>query len=76
MWKKVENYALKFHDKPRRCAIHLKLEDDSDGVIDHLTPEELNTLGNILRSEDQVWYHSTRGDIAAHSAPQYEEDLD
>ncbi len=76
MWKQVENYALNFHDKPRRCAIHLKLHDGSDAVMDHLTSEELGTLGNILRSEEQVWYHTTRGDLTAHSAPQHEEDLD
>jgi len=76
MWKKVDNYALNFHNKPRRCAIHLKLADNSDAVMDHLTVEELNTLGNLLREEAQVWYHSTRGDLAAHSAPQHEEELD
>lgn len=76
MWKKVENYALNFHNKPRRCAIHLKLEDGSDAVMDHLTTEEFNALGTLLRSEPQVWYHSTRGDLSAHSAPQHEEDLD
>lgn len=76
MWKKVENYALNFHSKPRRCAIHLKLGDGSDAVMDHLTVEELNALGTLLRNEVQVWYHSTRGDLSAHSAPQYEEDLD
>jgi hypothetical protein len=76
MWKQVENYALNFHNKPRRCAIHIKLADGNDAVMDHLTSEELNALGNILRSEAQVWYHTIRGDLTAHSAPQHEEDLD
>lgn len=76
MWKKVDNYALNFHNKPRRCAIHLKLADSSDAVMDHLTVEEFNALGNLLREETEVWYHSTRGDLAAHAAPQHEEELD
>lgn len=76
MWKKVENYSLNFHNKPRRTAIHLKLADGSDAVMDHLTMEELNTLGTLLREEAQVWYHSTRGDLTAHSAPLHEEELD
>ncbi|MCW8828127.1 MAG: hypothetical protein OQK94_03635 [Gammaproteobacteria bacterium] len=76
MWKKVENYSLNFHNKPRRTAIHLKLEDNTDAVMDHLSIEELNTLGTLLREEAQVWYHSTRGDLVAHSAPLHEEELD
>jgi hypothetical protein len=76
MWKKVDNYSLNFHSNPRRCAIHLKLADSSDAVMDHLTVAELDVLGNLLRNEAQVWYHSTRGDLVAHSAPQDEEELD
>ncbi|MFO7593618.1 MAG: hypothetical protein R6X15_06200 [Pseudomonadota bacterium] len=76
MWKRVENYSLNIHNKPRRNAIHLKLADDSDAVMDHLSTEELNVLGTLLREEDQVWYHTTRGDITAHSAPLHEEGLD
>lgn len=76
MWKKVEDYALNFHNTPRRCAIHLKLADGSNAIMDHLTIDEFTTLGTILQHETQVWYHSTRGDLTAHSAPQYEEGLD
>lgn len=76
MWKKVENYALKFHNKPRRAAIHLKLADADDAVMDHLSVEELHTLGVLLRTEPHIWYHTMRGDLVAHSAPEYEEDLD
>lgn len=76
MWKQVENYSLNFHNKPRRTAIHLKLADGSDAVMDHLTIDELNTLGTLLREESHVWYHSTRGDLTVHSAPLYEEELD
>ena len=76
MWKKVENYSLNFHNSPRRTAIHLKLADGSDAIMDHLSLEELNILGILLREEAQVWYHSTRGDLTAHSAPLHEEELD
>ena len=76
MWKKVENYSLNFHNKPRRTAIHLKLADGSDAVMDHLSIEEFDTLGTLLRKEPHVWYHTTRGDLTAHSAPLHEEELD
>jgi hypothetical protein len=76
MWKKVENYALNFHNVPRRTAIHLKLEDGSDAIMEHLSIEEFTTLGTILREEVHIWFHTTRGDLTAHSAPLHEEDLD
>ena len=76
MWKKVDDYTLNFHNHPRRCAIHLKLADGNDFVLDHLTCEEFNALGSLLRSEPHVWCHTTRGDLSAHSAPQHEEELD
>ena len=76
MWKKVDDYALNFHNTPRRYTIHVKMEDGSDAVVEHLSVEEFNALGCLLRSEKQIWYHSTRGDISAHSAPQHEEGID
>lgn len=76
MWKKVENYNLNFHNRPRRTAIHLKLSDGTDAIMDHLTIDEFSTLGTFLREETEVWYHTTRGDLTAHSAPQHEEELD
>lgn len=76
MWKKVENYSMNFHNRPRRTAIHLKLSDGTDAIMDHLTIEEFSILGSLLREENEVWYHSTRGDLTAHSAPQHEEELD
>ncbi len=76
MWKKVENYTLNFHNKPRRCAIHVKLADGTDAVMDHLSMEEFSMLGEMFREEEEVWYHSTRGDLAAHSAPLHEEEVD
>lgn len=76
MWKKVENYALKFHHKPRHAAIHLYLADKSEALLDQLSVEEMCALGNLLRAEPHVWYNTLRGDLSAHSAPHYEEDLD
>jgi len=76
MWKKVENYALNVHNVPRRFAIHLKLADGSDAVMDHVTIDEFHTLGSLLQREEHVWYHSTRGDIVAHTAPLDEEEVD
>ena len=76
MWKKIENYSLNFHNKPRKTAIHLKLADSSDAIIENISIEEFNVLGTLLREEVQTWYHTTRGDLIAHSAPLHEEELD
>ncbi|MFP4131312.1 MAG: hypothetical protein ACOC3U_05295 [Thiohalospira sp.] len=76
MWRKIDNYVLNWHNHPRRGAIHLRLDDGSEAVIDHLSSDDLSTLGNILRVEPNVWYHTTRGDIAAHSRPEHEENID
>lgn len=76
MWKKVESYSLHWHNRERRAAIHVRLEDGTDGVVDHLSCSDLGTLASLLRDEPMVWYHTVRGDITTHSAPQYEEDLD
>lgn len=76
MWKEVADYTLNFHHKPRRFAIHVKLADGSEDVLDHLSIDEFNCLAMLLRSEAHLWYHTTRGDLAAHSAPLHEEDLD
>lgn len=76
MWKKVEDYTLNFHNHPRRYAIHLKLADQKEYILDHLSIDEFSSLGDLLRGEPDVWCHSTRGDIAAHAAPLHEEELD
>lgn len=76
MWKKVDNYVLNWHSQPRRGSIHLRFEDGDESVIDHLTSADLFALGTILREEPGVWYHTLRGDIAAHSKPEHEEDID
>ena len=71
MWKKVEDYTLNFHNAPRRFAIHLKLADGS-AVMEHLTIDEFHTLGSLVHREELVWYHSTRGDLVAHTSPRDE----
>ncbi|AHF00212.1 hypothetical protein [Thioalkalivibrio paradoxus] len=76
MWKKVDDYSLNFHNQPRRAAVHLKLDDGTKAVMHHLTIQELHALGDLLRAEPNVWYHTLRGDLVAHSAPDSEEDLD
>ena len=76
MWKKVDDYSLNFHNRPRRAAIHLKLEDGSEAVMHHLTVEGLHVLGHLLRTEEHVWDHTLRGDLTANAAPVNEEDLD
>ena len=76
MWKKVENYALNWHNQPRRGALHLFLDGGQEAVMDHLSCEDLGALGTILREEPHVWYHTVRGDLTAHSAPGHDEDID
>lgn len=76
MWKKVDNYTLNWHNHSRKGSIHLQLDDGSDGVLDHLSCEDLGALTTILRDEPLVWYHTVRGDLTTHAAPQDEEDRD
>jgi len=76
IWKQVKNYSLNFHTPPRRTAIHLTLDDDSEAIIDHLTIEQLHALGTLLREEPTAWHHSIRGDLRFHMGPEYDEDID
>ncbi len=77
MWKKVEDYNLTWHHRERRGAIHLKLEGHhSEGILNHLSCQDLGALTTLLRDEPLVWYHTVRGDITTHSAPQDEEERD
>lgn len=76
MWKKVDTYSLTWHNRERRAAIHVRLEDGDEATIDHLSCTDLGALGALLRDEPHVWYHTVRGDLTTHSAPRYEEDID
>ncbi|WP_303900940.1 hypothetical protein [Thiohalomonas denitrificans] len=76
MWKKVQNYNLTWHHQERRGAIHLKLEDGSEGILNHLSSQDLGAFTALLRDEPLIWYHTIRGDITTHSAPQDEEERD
>lgn len=74
MWKKVDSYALYWAAAERTGTVHLSLADGSRGSIKHLSKEELAALGDILRNEQPVWYHSFRGDLSTERQPMDEED--
>lgn len=76
MWIRVDNHSLTWHHRERRGAIHLALEGGGEGLLNHLSCEDLGALTTILRDEPLVWYHTVRGDITTHAAPQDEEERD
>ncbi len=76
MWKRVDSYVLNWHHAKRTGAIHLKLEDGEEGILPHLSCQDLSALGAILRDEPLAWYHTVRCDLTTHASPEDEEDRD
>ncbi len=74
MWKQVLEHSLNWHMAKRTGCIDLKLDDGSVGAINHLSCLDMDALGNILRNEPHVWYHTTRGDLTSAKTPVDEEE--
>ncbi len=74
MWKKVTGHALYWDAAERSGSVLLTLEDGGRGRLRHLSRADLAALGEILREEPQVWYHTTRGDLSTERVPEDEEE--
>jgi hypothetical protein len=74
MWKKIQRYSLYWDATDKSGAIYLKLSDNMESNIKHLSKLELAAFGDILRNEDPVWFHSTRGDLSTELIPGDEEE--
>ena len=74
MWKKVDNYALYWSVEDKAGSVLFKLSDGTDGAVKHLSKVELAAFADIFRNEDDVWFHSTRGDISTEKIPADEEE--
>lgn len=74
MWKKIEDYSLYWDATDHAGTVILKLSDDTEGSIKHLSKMELAAFGDTLRHEDPVWFHSTRGDLTTEKVPADEEE--
>lgn len=74
MWKRVTTHALYWSASDRQGSVFLTLEDGGEGRIRHLSKPDLAALGDILRNEPNVWFHSTRGDISTETVPADEQE--
>lgn len=74
MWKKVESYSLYWDASGKTGAVYLKLSDNKEGSIKRLSTTDMAGFADILRNEDPVWFHSTRGDLSTEKIPSDEEE--
>lgn len=73
MWKKVTDHSLYWSTEHNSGTVTLKLDDDSEGKVKHLSKIELVAFSELFRYEKHVWYHSTRGDITTEKKPAHQE---
>lgn len=76
MWKKVDNYSLYWSAEKKAGTIFLKLSDGTNGEIKHFSKMELTAFAGLLRNEETVWFHTTRGDLSTETTPIDEEERD
>ena len=75
MWKIVEQYQLAWRAKDNVGIIYLFF---SDGSLESIQPDsiqELDALGNILRNEKPIWFHTTSKDLTTGREPTGELEL-
>jgi hypothetical protein len=74
MWKLVSQYQLSWRLKDNLGVVYLRFED---GTLESLEPgslQELAALGDILRNEKPVYYHTASGDLITGWEPTGEEE--
>ncbi|UCE88580.1 MAG: hypothetical protein JSW10_09590 [Pseudomonadota bacterium] len=74
MWKRVEGYSLYWAAAEKTGTVYLQLDGGGEGNIRRLSRQELAAIGDILRNESPVWFHSTRGDLSTETVPRDEEE--
>lgn len=74
MWKRVEGHSMYWAAAEKSGAVYLQLDGGSEGCIRHLSRQELAAVGDILRNESPVWFHTTRGDLSTETVPRDEEE--
>ncbi|MEM7126495.1 MAG: hypothetical protein AAF702_09230 [Chloroflexota bacterium] len=74
MWKLIDNYSLNWRANTNTGVVYLYF---ADGTIGYLRPDsiqELAAIGDILRNEKPVFYHTDSGDISTGREPSGEEE--
>ena len=74
MWKTVERYSLGWRTKSKAGIIYLKFSDGTFANIQPHSVQEVAALGDILRNEQPVYYHTVSGDLATGWDPIGEEE--
>ena len=75
MWKMVEHYDLSWRTKDNVGIIYLYFSDGSYEDIQPDSIQELDALGNILRNEKPIWFHTTSKDLSTGREPTGELEL-
>lgn len=74
MWKLISNYSLNWRPATNTGVIYMYF---ADGTIGQMSPDsvlELAALGDILRNEKPVYFHTASGDISTGREPTGEEE--
>ena len=69
MWQLIINYSLNWRAAQNSGIIWLQLDDGSFASIQPDSPNELAALGDILRNEKPVFYHTGTGDLSSGWEP-------
>lgn len=74
MWKLVNQYSLNWRAEQNAGIIWLRLSDDTNASIQPDSVQELAALGDILRNEKPVYFHTGTGDLSTGWEPTGEEE--
>lgn len=74
MWKLIENYSLNWRPSSNSGVVYMYFGDGSIGYFRPDSVRELAAIGDILRNEKPVFYHSDTGDISTGREPTGEEE--
>ena len=74
MWKLINSYSLRWNPINNNGGIWLKYDDGEMQFIPMISAIELSALGDILRYEKPVWYHTGLNDFSTGWEPTGEEE--
>ena len=74
MWKQIANYSLNWRAQTNSGVVYLYFSDSTIGYLRPDSIQELAAIGDILRNEKPVYYHTSSGDISTGREPSGEEE--
>ena len=75
MWKIVNQYQLCWRASDNIGIIYLNLSDGTTASIKPDSIQELSSMGDILRNEKPIFYHTSSGDFCTGWEPTGELEL-